>query len=88
MFRVFLGPAISTDGRWLHPLPSGGNIFLPDRDAPGDYTYLVESPAGCTGDSALLRVRVAYPPELGPDTTICLLAWSNRDCCPMPSLNR
>jgi gliding motility-associated-like protein len=69
--RVFLGSGISTDGRWSPPLPSGGNIFLPDRDAPGDYTYLVESPAGCTGDSALLRVRVAYPPKLGPDTTIC-----------------
>lgn len=69
--RGFLGPAISADGRWSPPLPSSGNTFQPFADTPGQYVYIVESPAGCTADSALLRVQVAYPPELGPDTLLC-----------------
>ena len=69
--RLFLGPGISTDGRWSPPLVSGGSSFFPEEDRPGNYLYIVESPAGCPGDTASLGVQVAYPPELGPDTLLC-----------------
>lgn len=69
--RLFLDPDISTDGRWEPPLVSGNSAFSPRQDLPGIYRYIVESPAGCTSDTALLRVQVAYPPELGPNTLLC-----------------
>lgn len=69
--RAFLGPDISTDGRWEPALPSGGSTFRPATDLPGAYRYLVESPAACPSDSALLIIGVAYPPAPLPDTIIC-----------------
>ncbi|MCK6690604.1 MAG: gliding motility-associated C-terminal domain-containing protein [Thermoanaerobaculia bacterium] len=69
--RDFLGPDISSDGRWSPPLVSGNSSFFPENDTAGNYLYIVESPAGCVSDTASLRVQVAYPPELGPDALLC-----------------
>lgn len=59
------------NGRWMPPLHSGSNIFDPNFDSAGVYTYIVPSAEPCTGDTARVRVRIEYPFQLRPDTTLC-----------------
>lgn len=69
--RTVLRDDPDPNGSWEPLLKSGGNIFDPNLDSAGIYTYIVPTSEPCAGDTARVRVRIEYPFELQPDTTLC-----------------
>lgn len=59
------------NGNWEPPLHSGSNFFDPNVDTAGTYRYIVPEAMPCSGDTSLVTVKINYPFELRPDTTIC-----------------
>jgi len=58
-------------GFWSPKLASGGNLFDPVKDAPGQYIYFFPKAGECAGDTAWVTVQIESAFLLRPDTTIC-----------------
>ncbi len=65
-----LGGAPEPGGFWKPATVTGG-VFDPDRDAPGDYLYILPDAGECPGDTARVSVIVQQGFDLQNDTTIC-----------------
>ena len=58
-------------GTWSPVLNSGGNVFNPQLDAPGIYTYTVDPAAPCTAsDSSEITISIEPQPEAGVDNLV------------------
>ena len=60
-------------GQWSPALSSGNNVFNPNVDAPGDYTYSVDG-GSCGIATALVRISIEEVPNAGTGTTVDLCA--------------
>lgn len=69
--RTVLHGAPDFNGIWDPPFFSGTNFFDPSVDSAGTYRYIVPEAPPCIGDTALVTVKIHYPFQLRPDTTIC-----------------
>ena len=59
-------------GTWNPPLSSGNNIFNPQVDASGTYTYTVLGSANCSSDSATITLNLIPNPNAGDSNLVDL----------------
>ncbi len=69
--RAVLRDDPDANGYWEPALHSGNNFFDPTIDSAGTYTYIVPEAEPCIGDTSFVMVKIHYPFQLRPDTTIC-----------------
>ncbi|MBL7827557.1 MAG: gliding motility-associated C-terminal domain-containing protein, partial [Saprospiraceae bacterium] len=69
--RSILSGEPDDNGSWQPPLKSGGNIFDPNLDSAGIYTYIVPDAEPCIGDTSRVQVLIEYPFQLREDTILC-----------------
>lgn len=69
--RAILRDEPDDNGFWEPALKSGNNLFDPNVDSAGTYTYIVPMAEPCIGDTSHVTVKIDYPFTLRPDTTIC-----------------
>jgi gliding motility-associated-like protein len=74
-----LGGNPDPGGDWTPPLNSGGNIYDPDLDGYGTFTYTVSNP-GCPDDNAFVLVTNQQP------TTPFITGIPNTICEPDPAI--
>ena len=71
LFAILGGADVG--GTWSPALASGTNIFDPENDASGIYTYTISN--SCSTDSSQIDITVTQAPDAGLDSTadLCLV---------------